>query len=163
MNYTDILIHIRKIVRALNLESKRIQKEYGISIPQMLCLIFLAGCKDSRSTHKAVADYLNLNKSTVTGIIGRLEKKGLVSKLPKEGDRRVSYVKLTQAGFNALENSPSLMHQQLSAKLQLLPDEELQNLDSSLRLLIHCLGIDQTEASAILTIEDPIMTDLHQK
>jgi len=75
MNYTDILIHIRKIVRALNLESKRIQKEYGISIPQMLCLIFLAGCKDSRSTHKAVADYLNLNKSTVTGIIGRLEKK----------------------------------------------------------------------------------------
>jgi len=86
-----------------------------------------------------------------------------VSKLPKEGDRRVSYVKLTQAGFNALENSPSLMHQQLSAKLQLLPDEELQNLDSSLRLLIHCLGIDQTEASAILTIEDPIMTDLHQK
>jgi DNA-binding MarR family transcriptional regulator len=163
MNYTDILIHIRKIVRALNLESKRIQKEYGISIPQMLCLNFLAGCNDSRSTHKAVADYLNLNKSTVTGIIGRLEKKGLVSRLPKVGDRRITYIKITPAGFKMLENSPSLMHQQLSAKLQLLPVEELQNLDSSLRLLIHCLGIDQTEASAIFTIEDPITTDLNQR
>ena len=32
--YADLMISIRKIVRAVNLESKRIEKNYGLSIPQ---------------------------------------------------------------------------------------------------------------------------------
>jgi DNA-binding MarR family transcriptional regulator len=159
MNYTAILIHIRKIVRALNLESKRIQKEYGVSIPQMLCISYLAGSNDYTATHKAVADFLNLNKSTVTGIIDRLEKKGLVARLPKSGDRRVSLITLTSKGFDILQHSPSLMHQQLAVKLKELPKEELEQMDFTLRRLINWLGIDQTDASAIFTIEDPIQND----
>ncbi len=159
MNYTDILIHIRKIVRALNLESKRIQKEYGVSIPQMLCISYLAGNKDYTATHKAVADFLNLNKSTVTGIIDRLEKKGMVARLPKTGDRRVSLITLTSKGFDILQHSPSLMHQQLSVNLKELPQHELEQMDFTLRRLINLLGIDETDASAIFTIEDPIQSD----
>jgi len=33
MDTLDILINLRKIVRAINLESKRIQKDFGLSIP----------------------------------------------------------------------------------------------------------------------------------
>ena len=36
--YSGIMISIRKIVRAINLESKRIEKDYGLSIPQLLTL-----------------------------------------------------------------------------------------------------------------------------
>ncbi len=156
MNYTDILIHIRKIVRALNLESKRIQKAYNVSIPQMLCISYLAASPDKKATHKAIANFLNLNKSTVTGIISRLEKKGFVAKLPKQDDRRVSYITLTESGSSVLVNAPSIMHRQLSQKLQELPADQLQNLDNSLRLLINWLDIDSTDASAILTIDEPI-------
>ena len=42
MNFIDILIRLRKIVRSVNLESKRVEKEQGVSIPQLLCLQFLA-------------------------------------------------------------------------------------------------------------------------
>lgn len=156
MNYTEILIHIRKIVRALNLESKRIQKEFGISIPQLLCLQFLSGKEYFRATHKEVADYLKLNSSTVTGIINRLEKKNLVARLPKSGDKRVTLISLTSSGFRMLEESPDLMHQQLAKKLPELPAETLAEIDISLRVLIDCLDIDHTDASPLLTIEDPI-------
>ncbi|MCH1418377.1 MAG: hypothetical protein L7U68_07520 [Flavobacteriaceae bacterium] len=39
--YSGIMISIRKIVSAINLESKRIEKDYGLSIPQLLTLKFL--------------------------------------------------------------------------------------------------------------------------
>lgn len=156
MNYTEILIHIRKILRALNLESKRIQKEFGISIPQLLCLEYLSQCGDFRATHKEVAKYLNLNSSTVTGIISRLEKKNLVARLPKSGDKRITYVTLTSAGFQLLDSTPNLMHQQLAEKLPQLPGRTLENLDESLKVLVDCLGIEQTDASPLFTIEDPI-------
>lgn len=156
MKYTEILIHIRKIVRSLNLESKRIQKEFGISIPQLLCLEYLSQCNDFKATHKEVANYLNLNSSTVTGIISRLEKKNLVARLPKSGDKRITYVTLTSSGFQLLENTPDLMHQQLAEKLPLLPGKTLENIDESLKVLVDCLGIDQTDASPLFTIEDPI-------
>ena len=39
--YADLMISIRKIVRAVNLESKRIEKNHGLSIPQLLTLKFL--------------------------------------------------------------------------------------------------------------------------
>ena len=57
MNYTDILTQIRKIIRSVNLESKRIEKEYGISIPQLLCLNYLNGRDDYKATHKELKDY----------------------------------------------------------------------------------------------------------
>ena len=42
MNFIDILIILRKIVLSMNLESKPVEKEQGVNIPQLLCLQFLA-------------------------------------------------------------------------------------------------------------------------
>lgn len=156
MNYTDILIDIRKIVRALNLESKRIFKEYGVSIPQLLCIGFLYESDEHKSTHKALASFLKLNKSTVTGIIGRLEKKGLVSRLPKVGDRRITYIALTEEGILLQQQSPGLLHQKLASSLRELTDEKLTSIHNSLNVLITALGIELTDASPVLAIEDPI-------
>ncbi|KRO66753.1 MAG: hypothetical protein ABR84_00460 [Cryomorphaceae bacterium BACL21 MAG-121220-bin10] len=68
LDYTDILINIRKIIRSINLESKRIDKQYGISIPQYLCLNFLNTREIFRATAKEISIHLNLNASTVSGL-----------------------------------------------------------------------------------------------
>jgi DNA-binding MarR family transcriptional regulator len=156
MEYTGILINIRKIVRALNLESKRILKEFGVSIPQLLCLGYLSGQDAYKATHKDVAGYLNLNSSTVTGIITRLEKKGYVARLPKMGDKRVTYIALTSKGFHVLDNTPGLLHDLLTHKLPELPPDTLVQIDKSLEILVDCLGIEKTEASPVFTIDEPI-------
>ncbi|MFT5168019.1 MAG: hypothetical protein ACI8P3_003258 [Saprospiraceae bacterium] len=69
MKYTEILIRIRQIVRSVNLESKRIEKEYGINIPQLLCLNFLNDQENFEASHTQMKDFFQLNASTVTGII----------------------------------------------------------------------------------------------
>lgn len=73
------MISVRKIVRAINLESKRIEKNLGISIPQLLTLKHLNEQSDYKSTMRRLKDFLSLNASTVTGIplaTARLKPKG---------------------------------------------------------------------------------------
>jgi hypothetical protein len=56
MDSTEIIMKIRKIVRSINLESKKIEKEYGVSIPQVLCLGFL---RESRKFQAGQGDIKN--------------------------------------------------------------------------------------------------------
>jgi hypothetical protein len=51
-NYTELMISIRKIVKAVNLESKIIQKYFGLSIPELLTLKFLKNDVEFKSTFK---------------------------------------------------------------------------------------------------------------
>ena len=156
MDYTNILIKIRRIVRSINLESKKIQKEHGVSIPQVLCLNYLNQQANFQSTHKNIRTYLNLNSSTVTGIIDRLEKKVLVARLPKKEDKRTTYIALTSLGAKLLEKIPALLHERLSVKLENLSEEKINELDNSLNVLIHYLDISDIEASPMITVEDDL-------
>ncbi len=153
MDTTEILIKIRKIVRSVDIESKKIQKEYGVTIPQVLCLSFLRESPNYQATQGEIREFINLNSSTVSGIINRLEKKGLLARLPKSGDKRVVNIALTSAGDKLLGNIPSLLHEQLSERLQKLEQAELNKVEESLETLVRLLNIEQVEASPLITID----------
>ncbi len=143
MRAADVLISIRKISRSVNLESKRIEKEYGISIPQLLTLSFLKEQPGFQAAHKDIKDFLNLNASTVTGIISRLEKKNLVARLPRANDRRVSMITLTESGSQLLQAAPSPLNPNISRRLQALSPEELIQLQRSFQFIIGILEIEE--------------------
>ena len=147
MKHTEILINLRKIIRSVNLESKRIEKEYGISIPQLLCLSYLNEKESFLASHKEIKDFLQLNASTVTGIISRLEKKGLVARLPKREDKRVGLITITASGADLLEKTPEPLHELLSLKLRNLSSEDLQKLQNAFSLIINFLDIENIDAS----------------
>ncbi|CAN5405822.1 hypothetical protein BH09ACT1_BH09ACT1_21390 [soil metagenome] len=50
-----------------------------------------------------LADWMAVDKSTITTEIGRLEKSGLVSRQPDPSDRRAVLVTSTEAGRTAIE------------------------------------------------------------
>ncbi len=154
MDSTSILINIRKILRSVNLESKRIQKAYGISIPQLLILNFLNQQEDCKATHKQISKYLNLNSSTITGITARLLTKGWVAKVQDAKDKRVSYVTLTASGLKLLAATPQLMHEQLAKKLEATPPDKVQELERAFDLLIEFMGIQDIDASPVITVEE---------
>lgn len=156
METTDILIKIRKIVRSVDIESKKIQKEHGVSIPQVLCLSFLHESPNYQSTQSEIRKYLNLNPSTVSGIINRLEKKGYLARLPKTGDKRVVNITLTSAGDNLLSSIPSLLHEQLSKKLLKLNEDELATVEAGLNTLVKILDIEKMEASPMITLDSEL-------
>lgn len=158
MDYTDILIPIRKIVRSINLDSKKIQKECGLSIPQILALTFLNRAPNFQCTQLELRKFLELNSSTVTGIIRRLEKKGFVAKLPPQGDKRATRLSLTSSGLTVLEKAPPLLQEQLVDKLAALPIEKFNIVQQGLEILVEALGAEDLDAGPILTIPDPSKT-----
>ena len=154
MTFIDILIKLRKIVRSVNLESKRVEKEQGISIPQLLCLQFLAEQEDYRTNAAKLKTFLNLNASTVSGILKRLERKGLVAKLPKASDKRVTLVSLTASGMELIKSAPITFQEKLSKKLQALPPEKLQTIIDGIDILTNIMEVDEIDASPIITSEE---------
>ena len=153
IKYPEIIRKIRKIVRSINLESKQIQKEYGVSIPQLLCLSFLNKQPKLYASHKEIAGFLELNSSTVTGIINRLENKSLVARLPNTVDKRSINIAITSAGKKLMDEAPDLLHYRLMNRLRKLEQDDLLVISNGLDLLIEHLGIGELEASPLLTIE----------
>ena len=157
MNNTDILIKIRKIVRSINLESKKIYKDYGVSIPQVLCLNYLKNSPDFRSTQKELSRFMNLNPSTVNGIVNRLESKGYIARLPKKDDKRKTYIILTSKSSSLLQKIPPLIHERLSENLKTLSPKDAETINDALDLLIDYLDIGSIDASPVITFEDEII------
>lgn len=151
MDSTDILINIRKIVRSINLESKRIQKDYGVSIPQVLCLKYLQDSPNFQANQGDIKSFLQLNPSTVSGIIQRLEKKGLIARLPKTGDKRITNVVLTAVGEKLLHEIPPLLHDRLNIKLHKLDEADIASIEHVLENLVNMLQITEVEAGPVIT------------
>lgn len=135
MDQTTIITAIRRIVRSINLESKRLENNHGISLPQLLTLRFLQANQNQGASQKAIKDYLSLNASTVTGIITRLEKKGLIVKSPPANDRRLRLLQLSPQGENLLENLPVSLLDALNRRLSQLDPAEFVHLQASLHWL----------------------------
>ena len=156
MDSLEILGSIRKIVRSLNLESKAIQKDFGLSITQLLCLGHLENSPNYQSTHKELMELLSLNSSTVTGIINRLEKRGHLVRMPKSGDKRVTIITLTASGIKLLEETPNVLHDRLAKKLDSLSESEKAMVKKALHIITSAMEIKQIDASPLLTTEEPI-------
>lgn len=154
MTFIEILIKLRRIVRSINLESKRVDKELSVSIPQLLCLQFLSEQDEFRTNASKLKGFLNLNASTITGIISRLEKKNLVVKLPKSIDKRVTLISLTAKGMELIQNAPITFQQKLSEKLQALPSDKLKTIIEGIDLLTELMEFDEIDASPIITSEE---------
>lgn len=152
MEAVNILIQIRKIIRSIDIESKKIQKEHGVSIPQYLCLSFLQKSSNYQSTQGEIRKFLNLNPSTVSGIINRLEKKDLIARLPKYGDKRMINIALTTTGDQLLTNMPSILHERLSEKLKNLSTDELSSIYDGLDILVKLLDIEEIDAAPIFAL-----------
>lgn len=154
MNHKEILKDIRKILRAVHLESKRLQREYGVSIPQLLCLNYLQANKNHAATHKELTKVLDLNPSTVTGILERLEKKSLLKKIPSDTDRRTAIIRLTTKGEEILGDIPPLFHDRLQRQLDGLSDSRRRQLSESLKLLVDLLNIESFDAAPIISADE---------
>lgn len=154
MKYIEILVKLRKIIRSINLESKKIEKELGVSIPQLLVLQYLSDQDDYKAFAKDIKDYINLNASTVSGIISRLESKSLVARLPKLNDKRAVYITLTAKGSELIQKSPTTLQEKLSLKLKKLTPGQINELDRNIELLTAIMDVEDIDAAPLLTIKE---------
>jgi len=94
-------LEISKLIREVMYQVKHsMSKEFEIS--GMTCITPTQGmmigilCDNSEIKVSDISQKMGLNNSTVSGIIDRLERQGLVERLRSEEDKRVVYIKLTK-------------------------------------------------------------------
>jgi DNA-binding MarR family transcriptional regulator len=140
MDTTEILIQLRQIMRSINHESKRIEKDYGVSIPQVLCLKYLKDSPQFQASQNDLRHFLKLTSSTMNGIIERLENKGLIARLPKMGDKRKVLLILTSKGDRLISSLPPLLEDRLAKNLSNLDREKITEIKSNLDFLSQLMG-----------------------
>ena len=98
---------IRRLARALDVHSSRINRESGLTLPQ---LVVLTCARDlGEVTSRAIAVAADLSAPTVNGILDKLEAKGLIQRYRSASDRRVVHARLTDRGAALLANAPPPM------------------------------------------------------
>jgi DNA-binding MarR family transcriptional regulator len=134
---------IQRLMRASELYTKELEKRYKVSLPQLNCLLALA--ENGPIPPSRIARRILVNSSTVTGIIDRLEKKGLVERLRESADRRVITITLTEAGRDFVRQAPPPMNDRMANRLRGLSPEARQGIVRGLIRLCELLDMEVPE------------------
>ena len=102
--YEELLISIRKVIRAIDLHSKQLNKSSGLTGPQLLIMQEIARVKGV--TASQVARRINLSAATVTNILDRLERRGLIKRIRSAEDKRRVGLFLSDSGRTLLIDAP---------------------------------------------------------
>ena len=139
----DIVGALRRMVRAIYLDSSQMSKKFGLTAPQsgVLRILMSKGPLSSAELSRK----LYVTPSNITGIIDRLELKGLVERIKKQGDRRVSLVTLTQAGEALSQSIPDPIENKFIEGLADLSPEHVKMLAESLEQILKL--VDSKELS----------------
>jgi DNA-binding MarR family transcriptional regulator len=82
----EVLGSIRKIIHAFDVYSRRLTRQYGITAPQLVCLLEVI--EQDGITAREIASRIHLGPSTLVGVLDRLESKGLIERRRDTRDRR---------------------------------------------------------------------------
>ncbi|MHB8404861.1 MAG: MarR family winged helix-turn-helix transcriptional regulator [Gammaproteobacteria bacterium] len=118
----DILLALRRIMRSMDIASRQLISEYGLTTPQLLCLQHLQ--EQGPMTTGMLAQAVSLSPATVTGILDRMERRGLVTRERRPEDKRRVLVAVTATGRAASEAAPSYLAKRLTQALERLPEDD---------------------------------------
>lgn len=135
----EILYQIRRLGQAGTLYSKELIKYHQISTPQLNCVLALHA--NGPIPASQIARLILVKSSTVTGIIDRLEHKGLVRRVRNSPDRRVIMIELTEAGESLAMNAPPPVQRKIMEGLRKLPLHEVENIRKGLHTLTGMLDM----------------------
>jgi DNA-binding MarR family transcriptional regulator len=144
----EILRSLRRIIRAVDLYSRKLMTQTGLSGPQVICLRQLAVNGPMQTSH--LAEAINLSSATVCGILNRLEQRGLVLRQRQTDDRRRVLVRLSDAGLDTVDNAPPALHDTFLFKLRPLSPDRQQAIRQTLTAIVEMLAADDLDAAPIL-------------
>jgi DNA-binding MarR family transcriptional regulator len=150
----EILRAVRRIVQSTTLHSKRIYRDSGLTVPQLLCLRAIAAAKSVEVTPAQIARQVQLSPATVTGILDRLERYGLILRERLTHDRRKVGLRLTEQGHERLAAQPAPLQERFLRRLDQLEGGERQRLLGALRQVVDMMEAADLDASPILATGD---------
>jgi DNA-binding MarR family transcriptional regulator len=149
-NIEDVLVALRRVIRATDLHSKRLAKTTGLTSPQILLLQTIRD--QGEVTIGEIAKEMSLSQATVTTIIDRLEKRGLVKRERSQTDKRKVHALLTDEAIETLKSAPIPLQDQFARQYADLQDWEQAMIISSLQRVATMMDAHNIDASPVLDL-----------
>ena len=139
----EIVDAIRRLYRAVYLDSSKMSRQFGLTGAQsgVLRNLFAHGALSSADLSRK----LYVTPSNITGVIDRLERKGLVERIKKKGDRRVALITLTEKGDELSKSLPDPIEKKLISELVDLEPEHVQLLSMAMNQIINLIDTKEIE------------------
>ncbi|WP_395108760.1 MarR family transcriptional regulator [Actinomadura sp. SCN-SB] len=112
--HADRMAAVTSVMRAQQLLLSVIEaalKPYGLTFAAYEALRLLAFARTGTLPMGKIGTRLMVHPASVTNVIGRLERRGLVERRPSPDDRRVVLATITPAGRELAEESTAALHE----------------------------------------------------
>ena len=148
--HDEVLVSLRRVMRAVDIHSRRLERELGLSGPQLVLMHALASLGEVPMGR--LAREVHVSQATVSALVDRIEAKGLVARARSLQDGRRVMVQLTSAGRRLLERAPPPLQEDFVRRFHGLADWEQNQILSSLQRLAQMMDAETIDAAPILTV-----------
>lgn len=145
----DILVALRRVIRAIDLHSRKLAQSHGLTGPQALLLSEIV--RSGSLTGSELAKRVSLSQATVTDIVKRLEKRNLLERAQDTGDRRKFLLRATEDGQMLVNKSLPLLQERFQSRLAGLKQWEQTQLLASLQRIAEMMDAEDLDAAPLLT------------
>ncbi len=153
MDRVDVsLIALRRILRATELFGRELAQSSGVTAVQFRVLQIVA--EKGQTTAKEISTRMRVSQATVTSLVDKLVKQGLVSREKSSVDRRQTNIVLTETGRKTLSDAPDPLQQRFVRKFSAMEDWEQAMLVASLERVASMLDAEDIDASPVLDTGD---------
>jgi len=129
----DFMSLIWRLDHALQRTSKRMEASLGVTGPQRLVMRIVGRFPGLPAGQ--LAETLHVHPSTLTGVLKRLERHGLVARRTDPRDRRRTLIGLTAKGRRLEADAEGTVESAIRAALEELPDATIRHAAEVLRAL----------------------------
>jgi DNA-binding MarR family transcriptional regulator len=140
----DIFMDLRRIMRAMDVYSRQLATSHGLTGPQMLCLREIT--THGSLTTGTLARGMALSPATLTGILDRLEARGLVSRERRPEDKRRVLVSLTPHGRQMAQELPSPLQDRFGSRMTKLSIDEQTAIRVALGSVARMMELEELES-----------------
>lgn len=160
MDRTDTsLIALRRILRATELYGRDLARDAGLTAVQLRVLQIVA--EKGRSTPTEIATRMGVSQATISVLIKKLEKYGLLERHKSLTDRRQTDLEITSAGLDKVNVAPDALQQRYVAQFEGLADWEQSMIVAVLERVAGMLDASDIPAEPVLTTGDILRQDNH--
>ncbi|MEF8833661.1 MAG: MarR family transcriptional regulator [Halofilum sp. (in: g-proteobacteria)] len=156
----SVLRSLRRILQAVDLHGRRLKSRYGLTGPQIICLREIQHGESLNPG--SLARNVGLKPPTVTGIVDRLEARGLVTRRRRNTDKRQVRIELTDAGTAVVNEAPAPLQEEFVRRFAALPAARRTAIAEHLDAVVALLEAEGIEAAPLLAhgSANPVVNDL---
>ena len=140
----QIVQGLRRIVKALHAYSQEVLAAYALTGPQLWALKTLR--QGGPLTVGQLATSLAVHQSSISILLDRLEKRGLVRRVRERPDRRVVRVVLTKRGTAVAADAPDAAQGRLLHALAEMPVVEVRKIRRVVDRLVRAMEATDVKA-----------------